>query len=103
MDIQGNPTFRSDVSPYFQRIGHKTRRRYSDFSRIARKTGMSLAVALDIIRLHSVDNVFDHLSGDMFANFIIIALCMEIEMYTEETFRTFEAFWVIFALILSVN
>jgi hypothetical protein len=84
MHVERHPAFRGDLAPDAQRIADEAGSRVADFRRVARKAGVSLAINLDVVRPHLVEDRRYHFRRRVFSDLRAIGAGVEIEVNAEE-------------------
>src|SRR5208282_4864889 len=70
--------------PERQRVADESRRSVADVRRIAREPRMSLAVNLEVIGMHLIDDGLDHRPRRVLADRLAVGSGMEVEVNAEE-------------------
>ena len=85
MHVQGHVVLGGDLPPYGQLILREAGHRVSHRGGVAGKTGVSLAVALQVVGLYHLDDPLDHLGRHMLTDLRAVFPGVKIEVYAEET------------------
>ena len=79
-----NAALRGHLPPEPERVADESEDAVAGLGRIARQTGMSFAVALEVIRMNLIDDVLDHRTRCVLADRRTVFPGMKIEVDAEE-------------------
>ncbi len=83
-----------NLAPDLERVPHEAAGLVSHFRRIAGVSGVPLAVNLDVVRLHHVEDLVDHFRSRVLTDVVIVGLGMEVEMKPQEAVSPLQSRWI---------